>query len=373
MFHLIKYNCLIKLRSFELVFWPLAFPMLLGLLFYFSFGSMDADDFRTVPVSVVIKEENAAFETFLDEIENGEDRLIEVARMTQEDARRALEEGEIEGIYECGETPSLMVAGSGMEESILQIVLESYESSSQILENIAERNPQKLEQAVSALQSSKNLVRQVSFGGKTMNGNLLVFYALLAMTCLYGGFVGLESAESQKANLRGIGKRNCVSPIRKWKRILAEMLSACIFHILNTWIVFFYLKYILRMEFGGDLIPTMLVLLFWSGTGVCIGILIGSMGKKERQIKVGILLGVSMTFSVSAGLVSPIIKNTVDSKAPFVNWLNPAAWITNAMYYIHVYDSPGRLVLSILVLGGMCLLLMAGAFLAVREEQYESV
>ena len=53
MLHLLKYHLKINLRDFNVVFWPLIFPILLGTLFYFSFGTMKEADFEIVPVAVV--------------------------------------------------------------------------------------------------------------------------------------------------------------------------------------------------------------------------------------------------------------------------------------------------------------------------------
>ena len=35
MLHLLKYNLKVKLKNFGMTFWPLAFPLILGTLFYF--------------------------------------------------------------------------------------------------------------------------------------------------------------------------------------------------------------------------------------------------------------------------------------------------------------------------------------------------
>ena len=53
MLHLLKYNVKVKLKNFGMTFWPLAFPLILGTLFYFAFGNISDADFQTVPVAVV--------------------------------------------------------------------------------------------------------------------------------------------------------------------------------------------------------------------------------------------------------------------------------------------------------------------------------
>ena len=88
MLHLVIYNVKVKLRNFGTTFWPLAFPLILGTLFFFAFGNINDADFETVPVAVV-KEEHAdqVFLAFLDQIKNGEDQLLAPEEMTEEQAK----------------------------------------------------------------------------------------------------------------------------------------------------------------------------------------------------------------------------------------------------------------------------------------------
>ena len=68
MFHLLIYNVKVKLRNFGMTFWPLAFPLILGTLFFFAFGNINDADFETVPVAVVKGEQaDQIFLTFLDQ------------------------------------------------------------------------------------------------------------------------------------------------------------------------------------------------------------------------------------------------------------------------------------------------------------------
>ena len=53
MLHLLKYSFLSKVRNFNIIFWPLVFPLVLGTFFYFAFGNINEADFQTVPVAVV--------------------------------------------------------------------------------------------------------------------------------------------------------------------------------------------------------------------------------------------------------------------------------------------------------------------------------
>jgi ABC-2 type transport system permease protein len=58
-----------------------------------------------------------------------------------------------------------------------------------------------------------------------------------------------------------------------------------------------YLKYVLKLDFQGRLLEMLLITLAGSMIGVSMGMFVGSFGKMGEGIKVGILLGISMTGS----------------------------------------------------------------------------
>ena len=54
-----RYHILLNLREKTMVFWTLAFPLLLGCFFYFGIGGVDeASQFQEIPVAVVDTDEN---------------------------------------------------------------------------------------------------------------------------------------------------------------------------------------------------------------------------------------------------------------------------------------------------------------------------
>ncbi len=70
MLHLLKYSFLSKVRNFNIIFWPLVFPLVLGTFFYFAFGNINEADFQTVPVAVVKKDTaDTFFLTYHDQVE----------------------------------------------------------------------------------------------------------------------------------------------------------------------------------------------------------------------------------------------------------------------------------------------------------------
>lgn len=374
MLHLIKYNIMVKIRCMNVVFWPLVFPLILGTLFYFAFGNMEEADFETVQAAVV-EEENAdaVFLDFLENMEEQDEPLIQVQKLPEQDALDALKEQKVEGIYFVGEELSLCVGGNGIPESILQSLLESYENGKQTMELVAKQHPEGIAAAAEQMGAYEELVEQVSLGGRTTNGNVQFFYALIAMACLYGAFIGLDAAIHIQSNLSALAARRCVTPTHKLKLILAEMLSCFSLHFLNVLILLAYLQYVLKVDFEGQVPAMLLISLIGSMIGVSMGIFIGSLGKVGEGAKVGILLGISMTGSFLAGLMNGDIKYLVDRQAPLVNRVNPAAVISDAFYCINVYDDPGRFGRCLATLALMCAGLTLASFLLIRRERYDSI
>ena len=372
MLHLIKYNIIIKLKNFNTLFWPFVFPLILGTLFYFGFGNMEEADFEAVPAAVVEKTgADAAFLEFLESME--EDEWIVLEQMEKGEALTALEEKKITGIYEVGSELSLTVGGNGLEESILQSLLESYERGKHTMETVAEIHPEGLKAAAERMADYQSMVVQKSLGGKTTDGNSQFFYALIAMACLYGAFIGFGAAITLQANLTALAARRCVTPTHKLKLIASEMISSFLLHFINVALLIAYLRYVLQLEFQGQLPAMLLIALIGCMIGVSIGIFIGSIGKMKEGIKIGILLGISMVCSFLAGLMNGNMKDVVERHAPIINRINPAALISDAFYCINVYDDPVRYQRNLITLTVMCIGLVLASFYLVRRERYDSI
>ena len=374
MLHLLKYSFLSKVRNFNIIFWPLVFPLVLGTFFYFAFGNINEADFQTVPVAVVKKDTaDTFFLTYLDQVEKSSPDLLKAEEMPEKEALEALQDKKIKGIYYVGKEPSLTVAGTGMEESILQTVLDSCENTRTTITNIMKKNPEMDIETITNLLSTDSLVKEVSLGGRTIDGNMQFFYALIAMACLYGGFIGFGSAIGIQANITPLAARRCVTPTHKLKLILSEQISAFLLGYFDVIVLLLYLRYILKLDFEGQIGRMLLISFLGSLIGVSMGIFVGSLGKMKEGIKIGIILGISMVCSFLAGLMNSNMKDLVEKHVPIINRINPAALISDAFYCINVYDDTARYYRSLATLAVMCVVLVMASFFMVRRERYDSI
>ena len=352
----------------------LLFKDVLGTFFYFAFGNINEADFQTVPVAVV-KEASADtfFMTYLDEVEKSSPDLLKAEEMSEKEALEALQDKKVEGIYYVGKEPSLTVAGTGIEESILQTVLDSCENTRTTITNIMKKNPQMDMETMKSLLSSDSLVREVSLGGRTIDGNVQFFYALIAMACLYGCFIGFGSAIGIQANITPLAARRCVTPTHKLKLILTDQLTSFALGYVDVIILILYLRYILNLDFQGQMGKMLVVSFFGSLIGVSMGMFIGSFGKMQEGVRIGLMLGISMVSSFLAGLMNGNMKDIVEKSVPFVNRINPASLISDAFYCINVYDDMTRYYRNLITLAVMCVVLVMASFFMVRRERYDSI
>mgnify|MGYP000485469750 FL=1 len=141
MLHLVKYRFLQIIRMRALMFWALLFPVILGTLYYFGFWkNANCPQLEMIDVAVVA-EEDSPFLTFLEGVED----LLSLHVMEEEEAEKALENGKVQGIYTEGRERTLTVAATGVAPSILETILEQYNTNERLIEKVAVEHPERLE------------------------------------------------------------------------------------------------------------------------------------------------------------------------------------------------------------------------------------
>lgn len=153
-------------------FWCAIFPFILSTLFYISFGSSLSDkSFPPVPAAVVIQGEGegkTALLSFLKELERQE--VLKLTVTGAEEASALLEEERIAGIIEYYDALQLILRSSGIEQSILKSVLDSYQRKSALFADIARENPAGLEAA--AGMSAAVFAEDTTLSGRPANSSL---------------------------------------------------------------------------------------------------------------------------------------------------------------------------------------------------------
>lgn len=389
MLFLFKYRFLQIVRDLPIMFWALAFPLILATLFYFSFGraglsATGESAWEAVKVCVIDHspapsdnqgagpaDSSAAFSSFLRSMDG--DALKILPSASEKEALQMLDEGTISGIYYVSETPSLTVGKNGLNESILTTMLDTYNQNAAIFKKIAETHPENLPAAIQSSQDYQQLIRETTLGGETLDPNVQYFFALIAYACLSGAFLGVRASFDSQANLTALGARRSVTPTHKLTLILIDLLVLVTIHFANIMILTIYIGNVLGISLGTDSMSLLLVNFMGSLIGITMGLAFGSLTKLSLNIKMSLTVVLTLFPSFFAGLMFANMKNIMEQHVPFINRINPAAVLSDAYYCMGVYQDMDRFVRCIVTLVIMSILFLTAAFLGIRRERYDSI
>lgn len=405
--HVFRYNLKSDLRDRTMVFWTLAFPFILATLFGLAFANLDQTEaFNRIPVAVV---DNAAWQqdtqlrTVMQEVSTGKDALFSLRVMSEADALAALNDSSVTGIIApraivsiqaptAGPAPAtgpapaagpaqhvpavtaldLTVAHTGLTQSIIKVFADEYQQTAATYRSLAALDPGVDFAAVQAA-AGRSWLKNKPLSQSAPNTTLVYFYALIAMTCLYGGFWGLKEVMQVQADQTPHAARVVTAPVPRLQLILASSAAKMIIHFGSLLAVIAYLRFGLRISFGTSIGHMLLACFLGSLLGVAIGAAIGVALRTSEGVRIGILIGVSMLCSMFGGLNNAEIKYIAVKNAPILAWINPANLIGDAFYALYYYDTYTRYWGNILAM--LAFIAVLGAFVALklRRQRYASI
>ncbi len=370
----IKYRIITIYMERQVAFWSLLFPIILGTLFSLAFGNI-GKDIDTINTAIV-REDNSqnakTFEKYLKAIEQSESQIIKIKIMSEKEAVKCLKKKSVYGIFYAKESPELTVTDSGMQSSILRELLNEYDQNVQLYKNIASEHPENIAEIINDI-SYYNMSKEVGISGKEVDGVVQYYLALIAMACLFGGYVGYTIGIQLQANVNKIAIRRNVSSLGKLKMIVCDTLVGWGVQMVNVSVCILYLKYILKIDIGSNMPKMFIICAAGSLIGVSVGIFIGCLGNMGDEVKIGIITTYSLLSSFLAGLMIAPIKGSIEKYCPIVNKINPAALISDAIYSVDIYDEPTRFNLDMGIMIFMAAMFTGVSFLMMRRKRYDSI
>ena len=362
------------LRNRELMFWTLMFPILLAILFNLAFSNIySTEKFIKVNVALVQNDALTANPAFSDALSKMDDLFV-VSQTTLEEADALLKENQIDGYIIFDPELKLKVNRSGLNQTIIRGFLDDFLQSSATLMTVISENPAALESGtIAGVYSRTDYLSAVSASKSSPDTTVHFFYTLIAMTCLYGGFLGVNEVIAIQANLSDVGARINTAPTNKLTVFLSSMLAATTIQLAELLLLLAFIVGVLGISFGDQLGYIALACVIGSLTGVTFGTFIAATVKKSEGIITGILIGSTMTMSFLAGMMSADIKYLVATKMPILGYLNPANLITNSFYALYYYNTPTQFFINILLLCGFTLLFSATTYFILRRQTYASL
>ena len=391
--HNFKYAFKTLFRNKMLIFWTFAFPIILGTFFNLAFSNIEnSEKLDIINIAIIDNEDlkldenkgiKEAFEQLSDE--QNEDRLFYTQYVSEEKAKELLENDEISGYLIIEENkPKTVIKTNGINETILKYVTEQIMQTTKIVEDLATEkitkeiqsgnikiDYQKIYQDVLDIASQDN-VKIKNISNTNLSYTMIEFYTLIAMTCLYGGILGMTSINNSLANMGEVGKRTSVAPISKGKVIISSLLASYITQLIGLAILFAYTIFALKIDYGTNLPLIILLSLTGSLAGLSLGIAVATLVKSNENVKTGILIAVTMFGCFLSGMMGITMKYIVDKNIPIVNKLNPASMITDGFYSLYYYDTFDRYffnIASLLIFSGILILISVRGL----RQKYDSI
>ena len=334
------------------IFWTLVFPLALATFFNLAFANLTAsEEFETVKVALVEEQANSQFKETLQELEKGDDKLIDLQITSLDKAQQLL-----------------------IDETILESIVNEYNSTMSTVENIATLNPSALQSNIlNTVNLSKNNFENQNIGGNT-DLTVVYFYTLIGMNCLNASFCGLRTTSQIEANLSRQGTRITISPISKLVTVLSGILSAFIIQFAIMMVLMAYLIFGLGVGIGEQTGYIILLIAIGCFTGVGLGNFAGNVLKfKKEDTKISFLSSFSLVLSFFSGMMIIDIKYWMQTNLPILTYINPVSLITDGLYALYYYDNLSRYTTNMICLFVIGVLLILGSLFFTRRKQYDSI
>lgn len=393
-FKLYRYSVLRTVRQKLIIFWSLLFPIIMGTLFRVSFGDFMNETVVFHQISVAYVTEEGQFDAFLEVLKSleKEEKLVEVVLADREEAEALLKDEKVEGIYQrtisaavqnteremigieqSAENITLTVTKKGINQSILSSVLEQYQRIFQAMEHIAKEQPAGIEKAASVIKQQCQYLKEGTIS-ETPRGDVTdYFYALIAMNCLMGVLMGLQSALEFKANLSPLAARRVMASTHRFGLLLPDLAAKLTVQFLCTVFSVCYLMFAMQVSLGEKFPLVLLTTLVGSLVGIFGGFFIGAAGTYKETIKEGICISWMLCSSFMAGLMVQGMYRFLENHMPVINRINPASLISHALYSLDIYQGYEKYIQCMVSLLLIAALLGVCGFALVRRERYASI
>lgn len=363
-------------RNKQVLFWSYMFPIILSSCFYFTFGNVgSATSFATIPIAYVNEGTSSEeFNTVLSEAKlSDETMMFAITYCEKEEAKELLEKDEIEAYIVGSEDPQLFVKENGLNETIVKAFLDNYRQRQATILSILSENPNAINEGlIDDIMNYDNFVEDAQ-NQKNPDSLLIYFYSLLAYTCVFAANYGLDEVINIQADQSSCGARVNVSPIQKMRLFLCNLLASFTSHIISIIILFLYMYYLMKVNFGDSLPYLFLTCFMGSLSGLALGAIVGVWVKKKAEVKEAIVTVLVLGGGFLAGMMMADMKYLVAEKFPLLGYINPVNLVSDAMYSLYYFDTYDRFYRNIAALGIITVILMIASYVGIRRKTYASI
>jgi ABC-2 type transport system permease protein len=383
--HNYKYAFKTLLKNKALVFWTLAFPFILAVLFNLAFARLhDYDTFEPFNVAVVEDDafkKNLVFRSAFNTLSEGDEQLFKTQYVSMDEAEKLLDDEKIEGfVYIADDEAHVKIKANGTNQTVLKTVTEQISQTATMVEDIAKSEMERQAgQKVNTLEIYMNAVKLVTESepnikedSHVMNMVVIEFYTLIAMACMQGAMLSVELTNRCLPNLSNRGKRVAIAPTRKSTMLISSLLAGYTMLFFSLIALITFMRFILGVEFGSNIGLIMLLSAVGALAAMMLGVLLSVTFKTNESAKNVIVVIVTMVGCLFAGMFGGM-KIIFDEMCPWFNKISPVGMITDGYYSLYYYDDPQRYFVNLLSLLAVSAIFFVLAVRNLRKARYDSI
>lgn len=380
-FHNVKYNLKALFKNKGLIFWSFAFPIIMATLFNMAFGNWEeSEKFTSINIGIVTNEyfdNNIIAKNVFNSLSDGDNKIFNITYASKDEVTNLLTDKKIEGIIEyTNSNPSIIINSNSVSSTIIKSVVDEIETNNTIFSDLMKSGKytsndmeEQVNRIIERINSTTINTKDISV--KKLDIAVIEYYSLLAMTCLYGGFIAMSAISNSLASASNRGKRVEISPIKKSTAILSSLCASFIVQLIGALLLLIYIN-IIGVNLHANMISLFIITILGVLSGISIGLIVSVMINKSEDTKLGIIIAISMALSVLSGMTGVSLKYVIDSKLPFINKINPAAMITDGLYAVY-YENSARFLNNIISLIIFISLLIVISILYMRRKKYDNI
>lgn len=386
--HLYKYRLKVLFNEKMLFFWTGIFPIILGTLFYMVFSDITEKSENVSSINVVISTENS--DAIVEEIVKSDNSFISfIDSMISEGyfdvdyadyatAKEMLADEKSDGMLlveptEKGVVSSLVFSKSGMNQTILKYIINTYNQGMMVAEDTAMNAPDRLEAVLAEIYNNENINKNISVTVGDMDPYNQYYFALFAMTCMFGASFGMVNTAHSQADQSSVGMRRAASPTKKMAMVISEYFAAVTITEILFVVLLVYLTAVLGINLGNKYGLILFASVMASLLGVAIGYFFGVVVKGKQAFKDGVMMATILFLNFLAGLMMGNMKYIIEKSCPIVNRINPAAIISDCFYSICVYNDMNLYTRCIVSMGIWTVILAVCSISILRREKYANL
>ncbi|WP_429949223.1 ABC-2 type transport system permease [Enterococcus sp. AZ170] len=379
--HLYHYRLKIQAKNKVLLFWSLIFPLLLGLFFTAAFSNLDTlNTVKKIPVGIVISDNNDSQNTeffikTVEEIKSNDQKMFASVVLSKETAAQHLLDEKIAGYYTLSaENLSLTINKQSIQQNVLNSFMNQFIQSKSILRTLEKENPALLASSITEkIGQTNNYISVKNATASKGSQKSFFFFTLIGMSCMFGMFWGIVTANDEQANQSANGIRISMTPKNKLFIVLTNLASSFTIFVTELFFILGFSHFVYGVDFGDRWLLILLTCSLTAVTAISLGVLLGNLLKVPLNQKISLAVTFQMTCSFLAGMMSPDIKLLVNQHLPWLNAINPVNLVSEALYKLYYYQNIDSFYNNILNLSILTAVFITLSVIYERRVQYVSL